>query len=119
MSRAGSLIVAGCGKGVQVYGLIWRDGGIRRRGVGTGRRRRRGFSRGWGWSIGSLGIGVLDEDTWIIIYSACSWFFLDIVSFLGYILDIYSIAHATVRTYMVRSITRPLGPFRRDDFVQI
>ena len=34
---------------------------MRRLDVGTGRKRREGFSRGWDWSIGNLGIGVLDK----------------------------------------------------------
>ena len=34
-------------------------------------------------------------------------------------MDIYSIAHATVKMYIARKITRALGPFRPDEFVRI
>ena len=47
--------------------------------------------------------------------------FLDIASFLGYriyttayLMDICSIAHATVKMYIARRRTRALDPFRRD-----
>lgn len=41
--------------GAAAVGWIWKGGGMRRRGVPIGGRRKDGCLKGWGWSIGSRG----------------------------------------------------------------